>query len=145
MPYPVRQCPVLRGRLTPAWQGTPQLQGKIELKFGGNEENGEVFHPQVRVFDPNVLLDEVDTSQHRDPVHPPSAFYARLAVKVTAMLEGEAVETGSGTRDSRPEPDPKRIRLVSSGSNRGRPFQRGRGGGGGGRGGHRGGRGRRGY
>ena len=101
--------------------------------------------PQVRVVDPNVLLDEVDTSQHRDPVHPPSAFYAKLAVKVTAMLEGEAVETGSGTRDSRPEPDPKRIRLVSSGGNRGRPFQRGRGGGGGGRGGHRGGRGRRGF
>ena len=141
---------MLRGRLTPPWQGTPQLQVKIELKFGGNEENGEVFiHkeklPQVRVVDPNVLLDEVDTSQHRDPVHPPSAFYAKLAVKVTAMLEGEAVETGSGTRDSRPEPDPKRIRLVSSGGNRGRPFQRGRGGGGGCRGGHRGGRGRRGF
>ena len=106
--------------------------------------------PHVRVVDPYTLLDELDTSQHRDPVHPPAEFYIKLAVRVTAMLEGEAVETNSGRAESRPEPDPKRIRLVSSGASRSRPFQRGRGAGGssrGGssRGGHWGGRGRRGH
>ena len=97
----------------------------------------------TRIVDPNTLLEDLDTSQHSDPVHPPSQFYVKLADKLTAILEGEAVETNSRPSEGRPEPDPKRIRLVSSSVTRGRPFQRGRGGGG--RRGPWGGRGRRGF
>ena len=79
---------------------------------------------RIRIVDPNILLDELDTSQHSDPVHPSSQFYVKLADKLTAMLEGEAVGTNSCPSEGRPEPDPKRIRLVSSSGNRGRPFQR---------------------
>ena len=97
----------------------------------------------TRIVDPNILLEDLDTSQHSDPVHPPSQFYVKLADKLTAILEGEAVETNSRPSEGRPEPDPKRIRLVSSSGTRGRPFQRGRGGGG--RRGPWGGRGSRGF
>ena len=69
----------------------------------------------------------------------------KLADKLTAMLEGEDVGTCTINlpTEGRPEPDPKRIRLVSSSGTRGRPYQRGRGGGG--RWGPWGGRGRRGF
>ena len=98
---------------------------------------------RTRILDPNILLDDLDTSQHSDPVHPPSQFYIKLADKLTAMLEGEAVGTNSFPTEGRPEPDPKQIRLVSSSGTRGRPYQRGRDGGG--RRGPWGGRGRRGF
>ena len=81
---------------------------------------------ETRIVDPNILMEGLDMGQHRDPVHPPAEFYSKLAAKLTALLEGEAVEAHGGPSDSRPEPDPKRIRLVSScGGSRGRPFQRG--------------------
>ena len=36
---------------------------------------------RTRIVDPNILLDGLDTSQHSDPVHPPSQFYIKLADK----------------------------------------------------------------
>ena len=98
---------------------------------------------RTRILDPNILLEDLDTSQYSDPVHPPSQFYIKLADKLTAMLEGEVVGTINLPMEGRPELDPKRIRLVSSSGTRGRPYQRGRDGGG--RRGPWGGRGRRGF
>ena len=86
---------------------------------------------ETRIVDPNILMEGLDMGQHRDPVHPPAEFYSKLAAKLTALLEEEAVEAHGGPSDSRPEPDPKRIRLVSScGGSKGWPFQRGGRGGG---------------
>ena len=98
---------------------------------------------QVRVVDPINLLDDLDESMHTDPVHPPTVFYEKLAARLIAMQEGEGFSSAAGRPERVPEPDPKRIKLISSSSGGGLPHRGGRGGGGGssraGRGGPRGG------
>ena len=86
---------------------------------------------QVRVVDPNNLLDDLEDSMYTDPVHPPPVFYEKLAARLIAMQEGEGFSSADGRPERVPEPDPKRIKLISSSSGRGLPFRGGRGGGGG--------------
>ena len=85
---------------------------------------------QVRVVDPNNLCDDLDDSMYTDPVHPPPVFYEKLAARLIAMQEGEGFSSADGRPERVPEPDPKRIKLISSSSGRGLPFRGGRGGGG---------------
>ena len=86
---------------------------------------------QVRVVDPNNLLDDLEDSMYTDPVHPLPGFYEKLAARLIAMQEGEGFSSADGRPERVPEPDPKRIKLISSSSGRGLPFRGGRGGGGG--------------
>ena len=78
-----------------------------------------LFFVQVRVVDPNNLCEDLDDSMHTDPVHPPPVFYEKLAARLIAMQEGEGFSSADGLPERGPEPDPKRIKLISSSSGRG--------------------------
>ena len=99
---------------------------------------------KLKIVDPVQLLDGIDTDGHPDPIHPPDAFYEKLATRLADTMEAG----GQGPAGNQREPDPKRIRLISYGAVRGGAggWTAYRGGRGGGRGGQRGGhcgRGRR--
>ena len=38
---------------------------------------------KLKIVDPVQLLDGIDTDGHPDPIHPPDAFYKKLATRLT--------------------------------------------------------------